>query len=46
MQSMKVVLFGASGMIGRRISAEDYAVALMDELEKPQHVRQRFAVGY
>jgi putative NADH-flavin reductase len=29
-----------------RISAEDYAVALVDELEKPQHVRQRFTVGY
>jgi uncharacterized protein len=29
-----------------RISAEDYAIALVDELEKPQHVRQRFTVGY
>jgi uncharacterized protein len=29
-----------------RISAEDYAVALVDELETPQHVRQRFTVGY
>jgi len=29
-----------------RISAEDYAVALVDELEKPQHIRQRFTVGY
>jgi putative NADH-flavin reductase len=29
-----------------RISAEDYAVALMDELEKPQHIRQRFTVAY
>ncbi|HTW47784.1 MAG TPA: NAD(P)-dependent oxidoreductase [Acidobacteriaceae bacterium] len=29
-----------------RISAEDYAVALVDELEKPQHARQRFTVGY
>jgi uncharacterized protein len=29
-----------------RISAEDYAVALVDELERPQHVRQRFTVGY
>lgn len=29
-----------------RISVEDYAVALVDELEKPQHVRQRFTVGY
>jgi hypothetical protein len=29
-----------------RISLEDYAVALVDELEKPQHERQRFTVGY
>lgn len=28
------------------ISYEDYAVALVDELENPQHVRQRFTVGY
>lgn len=29
-----------------RISAEDYAIALVDELEKPAHMRQRFTVGY
>jgi uncharacterized protein len=29
-----------------RISVEDYAVAFIDELEKPAHVRQRFTVGY
>ncbi|CAN7691891.1 NAD(P)-dependent oxidoreductase [Bosea sp. LjRoot237] len=29
-----------------RISAEDYAVALVDELEAPAHARQRFTVGY
>jgi len=29
-----------------RISAEDYAVALVDELERPQHIRRRFTVGY
>jgi putative NADH-flavin reductase len=29
-----------------RISAEDYAVALVDELEEPRHSRQRFTVGY
>lgn len=29
-----------------RISAEDYAVALADEVEKPAHSRQRFTVGY
>jgi putative NADH-flavin reductase len=28
------------------ISMEDYAVALADELERPQHRRQRFTVGY
>ena len=31
---------------GSRISFEDYAVALADEIEKPQHSRQRFTVGY
>jgi putative NADH-flavin reductase len=29
-----------------KISVEDYAVALLDELETPQHIRQRFMVGY
>jgi len=29
-----------------RISAEDYAVALLDELEHPKHVGRRFTVGY
>jgi putative NADH-flavin reductase len=28
------------------ISYEDYAVALLDEIEKPKHSRQRFTVGY
>lgn len=28
------------------ISAEDYAVALVDELENPQHIRQRFTAAY
>ncbi|WP_407294028.1 NAD(P)-dependent oxidoreductase [Stutzerimonas zhaodongensis] len=31
---------------GSRISFEDFAVALVDEFEKPAHVRQRFTVGY
>jgi hypothetical protein len=31
---------------GSRISFEDYAIALVDELEKPAHLRQRFTVGY
>ncbi len=29
-----------------RISVQDYAAAMMDELERPQHVRMRFTVGY
>jgi putative NADH-flavin reductase len=29
-----------------RISAEDYAVAMVDELEKPAHVRQQFTAAY
>ncbi len=29
-----------------RISAEDYAVALLDEVENPRRVRQRFTVAY
>ncbi|HEY4651328.1 MAG TPA: NAD(P)-dependent oxidoreductase [Pontibacter sp.] len=28
------------------ISYEDYAVAVIDELEKPQFIRQRFTIGY
>ncbi len=31
---------------GSSISFEDYAIALVDELEKPRHSRQRFTVGY
>jgi len=29
-----------------RISMEDYAIALVDELEKPAHERGRFTIGY
>ncbi|WP_338663676.1 NAD(P)-dependent oxidoreductase [Pararoseomonas sp. SCSIO 73927] len=29
-----------------RISFEDFAIALVDEIEAPKHVRQRFTVGY
>ena len=29
-----------------RISVQDYAMAMIDEVEKPQHIRQRFTVGY
>jgi putative NADH-flavin reductase len=29
-----------------RISLEDYAVAMLDEAEQPQHHRARFSVAY
>jgi putative NADH-flavin reductase len=29
-----------------RISAEDYAVAAVDEIERPRYIRQRFTAGY
>jgi uncharacterized protein len=29
-----------------RISMEDYAIAMVDELEKPAHKRARFTIGY
>lgn len=38
------VLTDASGQ--STISTEDYAVALVDEIERPQHIRQRFTVAY
>jgi putative NADH-flavin reductase len=31
---------------GSSISFPDYAIALVDEIEKPAHSRQRFTVGY
>ena len=34
------------GEKGSSISTEDYAVALVDELETPAHERRRFTVGY
>jgi len=34
------------GAGGSRISFEDYAVALVDEIERPAHHRRRFTVGY
>ncbi|HTX07449.1 MAG TPA: NAD(P)-dependent oxidoreductase [Solirubrobacteraceae bacterium] len=37
-------VFDADGQ--SRISTEDYAMALLDELEHPKHVGQRFTVGY
>ena len=38
------LLVGADGK--SRISYPDYAIALVDELEKRAHIRQRFTVGY
>jgi putative NADH-flavin reductase len=38
------VLYDAQG--ASHISLEDYAVAMLDELEKPKHHRERFTVGY
>ncbi|MFC4277117.1 NAD(P)-dependent oxidoreductase [Achromobacter aloeverae] len=35
-----------AGEHGSSISFEDYAIALVDELETPAHVRRRFTVGY
>jgi putative NADH-flavin reductase len=29
-----------------RISREDFAIAIMDEIEKPKHVRKRFTAAY
>ena len=29
-----------------RISREDFAIAILSEIEKPQHIRQRFTAGY
>jgi putative NADH-flavin reductase len=29
-----------------RISIEDYAVAMVDEIERPRFIRQRFTIGY
>ena len=31
---------------GSYISYDDYAAALLDELENPQHIKQRFTIGY
>lgn len=41
---MNQLLSDASGR--SHISVQDYAVAMIDELERPRHVRQRFTVGY
>ena len=34
-------------MVGNsHISVEDYAAAMIDELEKPEHHQERFTIGY
>jgi len=38
------LLVGADGQ--SKLSMEDYAIALLDELEKPRHVRRRFSAAY
>ena len=38
------LLIGPDGQ--SRISVEDYAVAMIDELENPKHTGHRFTVGY
>lgn len=38
------LLLDANGQ--SRISVEDYAMAMINEVEKPAHIRQRFTVGY
>jgi uncharacterized protein len=38
------LLFGSDGKSW--ISYEDYAIALLDEIENPKHIQQRFTVGY
>lgn len=38
------LLVGADGKSW--ISFEDYAIAMLDEIEEPRHRRQRFTVGY
>lgn len=35
-----------TGENGSSISYEDYAIAMVDEIEDPKHIHQRFTVGY
>jgi uncharacterized protein len=41
-----VFKLGLDEVVGGEISAEDYAVALLDEIETPAHRRQRFTLAY
>ena len=41
------LIFGGIDSAGHsRISVQDFAVAMIDELERPLHIRPRFTVGY
>lgn len=42
----KLRLAGDALLGDSKISVEDFAVAMIDELEKPSRLRQRFTVGY
>jgi uncharacterized protein len=44
-QRTGVYKVGTDSPAGESISAEDYAVALIDEIDKPAHRRQRFTVA-
>ena len=35
-----------SNETGSSISFEDFAIAAVDELEQPRHIRRRFTIGY
>ena len=43
-QSDNTLLTAADGKSS--ISYEDYAIAMLDEIEQPKHIRARFTVGY
>ncbi len=36
---------GSNSPIGESVTAEDFAVAIVDELEKPSHTGSRFTVA-
>jgi len=40
-----VYTLGADSPVGDSVSAEDFAVALLDEIEKPAHRRRRFTLA-
>ena len=40
-----IFTLGTDSPTGDSVSAEDFAVALIDEIEKPAHIRQRFTLA-